>query len=269
MVNISEPDQHPQEQSLLFRLPRELRDEIYAHCTYEPEGYHHVYQESGPGELLKSNREPIDLSLKATCKKIAQELESIALTTNAVHSYPNDSHSDYLISSRALRFQRLDEYINVTKWRMLFLCATECLNDAMLQEVEQEFSGHHFAAACQLGLDEFLHPPRLLRFKDWYYIHGKHSVNLKRPLQRCLTLASAHPRFDNLIKTACTEQQLSQDFCDEGATFRAGTHMQVLNWDMEPWTTPTDTDLICMESLLVHPEDTKDFLEDRRLPWIN
>jgi hypothetical protein len=40
--------------------------------------------------------------------------------------------------------------------------------------------------------------------------------------------------------------------------------MEVLKWDVKPWSIPSTADLDHMESFLLHPEDTKDFMEADR-----
>jgi hypothetical protein len=143
-LNVRRPDQHSQQQSPLFNIPCELRDETYAHYTYEPDGYRHTFQDSGPGELRLSTGAPIDLPLKATCKNITDEMSGVALQTNAIHFHQSDRTSKFSMPSDALRLKRLVEYVNVTKWRMLFLCARECMSDAIVEPVQREYPDHHF-----------------------------------------------------------------------------------------------------------------------------
>ena len=70
-------DQH---QSLLFRLPRELRDEIYYYYS-QANGY---YYDSTSGTLRMDGGECIDLSLQYTCKRTAAEMQGIALGINTI-----------------------------------------------------------------------------------------------------------------------------------------------------------------------------------------
>jgi hypothetical protein len=70
-----------QHDSLLFRIPCELRDEIYHYCVLEEDGYHH---ESTSEKLRLANRDPINLALQYTCKKAFEEIAGLALKTNTI-----------------------------------------------------------------------------------------------------------------------------------------------------------------------------------------
>jgi hypothetical protein len=215
--------------------------------------------------LRLSTGESVDLPLKATCKEIADELSGVTLHTNTIHFYQSDRTSNSVMPSDALRFKRLVEYVNVTKWRMLFLCARECMSDAIVEQVQREFPDHHFVDRFKLGLAEYLHPPELLEFLDWYCISEKHSIYSKRALQRCLDLASTHPHFEEVVAAACCDHDYlpPSDSFEEGVIFRPGTHMEVLKWNAEPWSVPSTADLDHMAGLLVHTEAVHD-LEQRR-----
>jgi hypothetical protein len=70
-----------QHDSLLFRIPRELRDEIYQYYVLEEDGYHH---DSVTGKLRIANGDPIDLSLQYSCKRVAAEMDGLALEANTI-----------------------------------------------------------------------------------------------------------------------------------------------------------------------------------------
>jgi len=67
--------------SIFFRLPRELRDEVYGHYVWEMHGY---LLNPSNGKLRNVNWDFIDLALSLTCKIIAQEMHGLALRTNKV-----------------------------------------------------------------------------------------------------------------------------------------------------------------------------------------
>jgi hypothetical protein len=52
-------------QSIFFRLPRELRDDIYAHYVWEEHGYHH---DSSSGKLRRLDGAKVELSMSYTCE---------------------------------------------------------------------------------------------------------------------------------------------------------------------------------------------------------
>ncbi|KAI4623519.1 hypothetical protein J4E80_003329 [Alternaria sp. BMP 0032] len=70
-----------QNESLLFRLPRELRDEVYHYYVLEEDGYHH---DATSDKLRQASGRPINLSLQYTCKKTATEMKGLALQVNRV-----------------------------------------------------------------------------------------------------------------------------------------------------------------------------------------
>jgi hypothetical protein len=72
-------DMSSQLRSPLFRLTRELRDEIYTQCTYETSGYHHVFDFRGLGQIHAPSEEAPSIPLKATCQRIAQEIRGVGL----------------------------------------------------------------------------------------------------------------------------------------------------------------------------------------------
>jgi hypothetical protein len=208
----------------------------------------------------------IDLPLKATCKKIADEMSGVALQTNTIHFYQSGRTNNTNIPFDALRLMRLVDYVDITRWRMFFLCVRECRSDAIVKQVQQEYPDHHFIAAYKLGLDEYFHLHGLSKFQDWYCISDKHSIYSKRALQRCLDLASTHPQFEELIAAACSDHMPPNDFFYV-VTFRPGTHMEILHWGVEPWSIPSTADLDHMESLLVH-SDKHDFARLTRPKWV-
>ncbi|KAF1849327.1 uncharacterized protein K460DRAFT_89135 [Cucurbitaria berberidis CBS 394.84] len=70
-----------QHNSLFFRLPREIRHEIYGHYVWEERGYIFI---PGSGKLRTTDGPPVDLALGYTCKRVAEEMDGLALTMNSV-----------------------------------------------------------------------------------------------------------------------------------------------------------------------------------------
>ena len=69
-------------------LPRELRDMIYHHYIFEPDGYHYDYES---GKLRTSKKCRIYLALERTCKVVAQEMHHLALGSNVLHFWTVDT----------------------------------------------------------------------------------------------------------------------------------------------------------------------------------
>jgi hypothetical protein len=67
--------------SRFLQLPRELRDEIYAHYLREETGYVHVAQTN---KLQRADGRPIELALTYTCRLVAEEMRGLPLKVNAI-----------------------------------------------------------------------------------------------------------------------------------------------------------------------------------------
>ena len=75
------PSMNNQHQSLLFRLPRELRDKIYDYYIDEEQGY--IYDPSAQKFRLH-NGQKIDVALIYTCKRATQEMDGLAFESNTL-----------------------------------------------------------------------------------------------------------------------------------------------------------------------------------------
>ncbi|CAN9186216.1 unnamed protein product [Alternaria alternata] len=76
----------------LLRIPRELRDAIYAYYLSD-DGYYHQPESN---TLRHADRSAIDLALTLSCKQVAAEMIALPLKLNAVlrnsqNVSPNDS----------------------------------------------------------------------------------------------------------------------------------------------------------------------------------
>ncbi|CAO1604243.1 hypothetical protein XANCAGTX0491_007806 [Xanthoria calcicola] len=80
-------------------LPRELRDTIYRHYLFEPEGYHFNL---ASGKLCASDNRPVNLALLRTCTAVAAEMHHLPLRTNVLHfsTSADPSESERIISAR-------------------------------------------------------------------------------------------------------------------------------------------------------------------------
>ena len=101
------PNAFEQHQSPLFRLPREIRDEIYEYYAQETHGYHY---DSSSGKLRMDSGERINLSLQYVCRRTFAEMDGIALRTNTI-TFPTTldlpSVSDQLMNSEIYEYYLL------------------------------------------------------------------------------------------------------------------------------------------------------------------
>lgn len=65
-----------------FSLPRELRDKIYFHYVYEPEGYHFDFESR---KFQAPGNRSIDLAFALTSKSVAAEMHHLALECNVLN----------------------------------------------------------------------------------------------------------------------------------------------------------------------------------------
>jgi len=254
-------------QSPLFRLPREIRDEIYQLYTYDNYGFHHVFSYEGVGQLRQADGQRYDIPLKASCKRVAQELEGVALVSNAIHFYGSDHRSNSILRSNALRFKRLIEYVNMTKWRMLLRCAASCITPELLETVERQYPDHGFTAIYQRAILDAPNPRNSKGFTLWHPQYEKYSWTGHCALQTCLELAAAHPRFRELAAGACSPMP-EEDAFGKRPLFKERSHLRLLDWKPEPYHIPSDAELDNMEALLLDADDTTQFEKSCCTEWL-
>ncbi|KAI4688133.1 uncharacterized protein J4E84_005061 [Alternaria hordeiaustralica] len=271
-------DQH---QSLLFRLPRELRDEIY-HYYSQANGY---YYDSTSGTLRMDGGESIDLSLQYTCKRTAAEMQGIALGINKITfrtmvdlPRPSDQlmksqvFDHYIRKRRRTILSRMVEwtYPLVTDETMRQLCERHPANLAVkkMRELHREgdsdgpLAGGHLwgdnGGFDTVDYDEYS-AEAIVILRDlldiistdpgfWHMTASDFDVNARR----AFFVATEHwaTRWDKFedyltehipVYTSKAEQQ------------------QVLQWQPDSWFIPTDDDLEALEEFLPHDENSYPF----------
>ncbi|KAF2497118.1 hypothetical protein BU16DRAFT_349988 [Lophium mytilinum] len=104
--------------SPLFRLPRELRDEIYGYVFYKPKGLRfdeRTRRLRGMRDWEKE--ESLDLAINYTCKAIHEETLDLSLKVNEIH-FGASPNSRGIISS-ATRFNMFLERLTLEQRRLL------------------------------------------------------------------------------------------------------------------------------------------------------
>ncbi len=117
-------------------LPRELRDTIYHHYLFEPEGYHFNL---ASGKLCASGNRPVNLALMRTCTAVAAEMHHLPLRTNVVHfsTSADPSESERTISAR---FAMLLEYFEQGRIAALTLSREPSLRPYQTPEVDAKLA---------------------------------------------------------------------------------------------------------------------------------
>ncbi|KAF2875462.1 hypothetical protein BDV95DRAFT_602892 [Massariosphaeria phaeospora] len=234
----SAPSMDPQQQSPLFRLPRELRDPIYAYYAAEPAGC--VY-DFASGKLRYACKRK--LALTQTCKLAADEMKGVPLRTNTLvftPGYLEDEKDNY----RGLRFK------------------AEILGKVM----------HKFPIVSGYFQSAFRSIRRGTEFNRMA-THKPHdsldilSASFCDAMQYTLDLAASHPDFDMLAAKACGS---GTGVHGKRLPFTAGSHGKLLHWRPVRWSIPTEAELSCMENLLTEPASPEDFdcaSDYRGLKW--
>ncbi|KAF2656299.1 hypothetical protein K491DRAFT_757665 [Lophiostoma macrostomum CBS 122681] len=269
-------------QSGLFRLPRELRDEIYAHYLLEEDGYFYDFESrrmlrnsDTVSNELKANEPtskelvPRSSALSLTCRRAADELRWVALRTDSVTFIPGYSEhyeGEYKgIKSRAGRFECLLKYVQVTKMDIM-VYAKKLLTPEILGEIETRYPGlsKHFRAPLtaasmeeQGSFDTQWFLPNLFNNDEFGLAL---SIDFHDALQFALELIRGHDHFDQLAKKALeplppkTLQHVNMDNRRHRNLFSATSLSTILDWHPAPWAIPSDTELSSIEQLLTEPK---------------
>ncbi|KAF1840739.1 uncharacterized protein K460DRAFT_359315 [Cucurbitaria berberidis CBS 394.84] len=240
-------------QSPLFRLPRELRDEIYAHYTFEENGYFHQID---TGKLYLADRQPIDLRLMYTCRAVAAEMKGAALRTNTVTFQTGDIEDElgyYGLRSRAGRYNMLQARVTTTRLQML-IYAAPCVTPQVLQSlvITCGESGQYFVDALKAVQDgrrrvDYMDGTGLIC--ELAMVGGiDFSVEHRQALKHLLELASVHADFDRLASLAF--DRTTNNTRAWSTFFLHDAFKSVLTWQPCAWAIPTITELLSLENLL-------------------
>lgn len=248
MINYSS-----QQQSILFRLPRELRDEIYSYYAFEEAGYLYDF----PSQRLRFANGRT-LSLTYTCKAVAEEIQAASLRTNTITFIASDAATDEGrfrgLHSRAARFEHLVFCTRWTKMVMLHFVA-EHVTDYIIERVMQSYPSINNTfrvcfSAIRRGLDIGAMTRRPHHNRDMF------SASFCDAVQYTLDLVSAEAEFAELISKACRSTEY---YPANRSYFIQGSHHQIFKWRPDPWSIPSDEELVALESFLTEPQTADEF----------
>jgi hypothetical protein len=256
----------------LFKLPREIRDNIYAYYVHDENGVHYQLANDGSGCMLQSNKMPLNTSLKSTCSRVALEMKSLSIYTNTIHFFPGNKHSTHCaMLSDALRFKRLLEAVNAAKWHMLLLCRSMVRLPKIIDEAARVHSAPDFKDFFQALRDGLGEPMHAFRAGRWYSGHEKYSLASRSALQYALNLASKEPQFEELIREESTFPLRDPEaMMQHHSKFIRGVHSALLDWNPAPWSIPKDEDLFILESMLWNRDDVANLRRDNyadKIDW--
>jgi len=232
-----------QRKSPLFRLPRELRDEIYAYYSHEDDGLLYDF----PSRRLRFvNGRGLELSY--TCKAIAGEMRGLPLRFNTITFTSScDEPGDDIFRGLRSRSSRFENLLHSARWTKLVMLhyVAELVTDDILASVVQAFP--YLSSVYKSAF-------RAIR-SGWDFYHMRHAEAMVQDVfttsfcdavQYTLDQVASLPSFDTLAGKACTLSKHYKGLCP----FREGTHRQVLNWRPSPWHIPSIRELQVLEQLL-------------------
>lgn len=182
-----------------FKLPAELREQVYGHYFITGKGYEY---DPAANKLritdrnrLEENISPIDLSLLHVCRAIYREAKDVPLRVNPVHFFTT-SLRDEPASKLALRFERAINQRNDIRAWLLNRCRL-CISKAIMDETKKAF------LKSSLLLDYLVRePPSNLRVlqsaQEWGHVSPTHHECIMHLLERMYD----EPRFQDLAQQA-------------------------------------------------------------------
>lgn len=249
-----------QYRSPLFRLPRELRDNIYAYYAHVEDGYHHNVD---TGKLSPANREPIDLDLIYSCRAVADEMEGVAFRLNTVTFKAGEIDDDtgfYGLHSRGGRLEDVLDAVSKTRRRMLLYVAA-CVTPQILQDAMAFYGegGRRLVEAFKVTQSgDFRHPPRC--GDEWDLVDNWHAINLVDPstqyrdgLRYILECCSADTRFKGLALQAFDVVSDHREVPWAVSAIPAALQHAV-HWQPGPWEIPTEAQLATLENAFYPPD---------------
>jgi len=250
-----------QQQSPLFRLPRELRDYIYEQYAHDDEG---VFYDYASGKLWYANQSKHEerKALIRSCKRAAEEMRGAVARANTITFFPARSDNDGItyndLQSKAGRFERLLQSARRMKVHILHHVAKAgCVTPAMVDQVAARFPGIAF---YYRQLYDCIKDGRLTRdsggwgwpndlpIQDWE-MRWQTSATFCEAIQYTLELASSHCMFDDIAAEASASPYWVSGMMPP---FMPGSHKAVLGWKPDWWLIPTETDL-ALETYLTDP----------------
>ncbi|KAI4658919.1 uncharacterized protein J4E79_006679 [Alternaria viburni] len=242
-------------QSPLFRLPRELRDNIYEHYAHDEKGLFYDYA-SNKMRYESQNKHQDKNALTRCCKQAAEEMKGVAKRANTLTFLPARSHRDGVefnnLDSKAGRFERLLQLSRRMKMHILHHVAQDgCVTPTIVDRVAAQFPGisRYYRAvysAIRHGRDLYAQNSVSRSDHTWRW---QTSATLCDAIQYTLDLASSHPAFEDAAARASSSPYMCHGMMPP---FLPGSHNIVLAWKPNWWLIPTESDLT-LESYLADP----------------
>ncbi|KAF2438899.1 hypothetical protein P171DRAFT_504383 [Karstenula rhodostoma CBS 690.94] len=245
-----------QQSSPFFRLPRELRDEIYRYALLEPGGYHY---DPISGKLRTEQGSAINLSLCYMCRQVATETFSMPLQeiTLRFSSYPD-------ASATAKKFKDLRKRSVFAVKRML-AWAADCVTAEHLDILQSAFPHHEgirFLRSknaayrkCELetrGITGCYNAPEHVTVQA---IHDLLAVIGTDPRFHSLSAKEYDPKLRNgQPPPNRNDYRIRDDEEDHIPRYAPHSQRRVIEWNPQPWDISDPADLDEMDKLMYQPE---------------
>ena len=183
-----------QHQSLLFRLPRELRDKIYDYYIDQEQGY--IYDPSAQKFRL-ANGQKIHVALIYTCKRVAQEIDGLAFESNTLRfSVPPQIPGTETSSSVAFFYRSLLEGRNMCL-RIILSYAYPLVTREALRELRSRYPGN--TAVEELEKTIIGEGRAGLKEGRLYHVFRLDYLIKDAILQDLIQIVARHPAFERLV----------------------------------------------------------------------
>ena len=258
-------------QSPLYRLPRELRDEIYKHYADGRRSYEYN-KDTQKLRYRDAAARAENLGLIVTCKIAAEEMKQVAfqkaefstrcsaydgqefmsVRSRAVRLHCCKSSTMLLARSLTNHFSPVTNIIQTQRQRML-ICVAGLLQSSDFDDIESRYPNMGLYIGGQL-------PQAVARRHD-YLIHRMASIrNDDVVFQACIdallfALNCANTRNPEQFKQL-TSGVFGHGTCpvgfsrDDNNLFKKGSLDELLLWRPDPWWIPEDEDLSRIETFL-------------------
>ncbi|KAF2650640.1 hypothetical protein K491DRAFT_577557, partial [Lophiostoma macrostomum CBS 122681] len=206
-------------------LPREIRDIIYEFYVAQENGY--IF-DADTGRFKGADR-PIEMALLLMCKRVADEMEGMALRVNVLTFTTSSSRS---LHSQAARFDEIMGRLHFVRAKRLDQMR-DLIPPDLSKDLENRFPRSFTQQLCQTGLRCYNSSQGA-----WGEVESNHREFVRYALQQ---LSSTHPVE---FSTAITEP--IGYLCERHSEI---SYPGVLSSSTEPWAIPTDKELDCLEAI--------------------
>jgi hypothetical protein len=241
-----------------FRLPRELRDEIYQFLVLETGGYRH---DPVSGRLLTAEGTQINLSLSLVCKQAAEEIRNIPFKKNAI-KFSSFTYA----STKAKEFERLRDN-SASAVRTMLAWAADCVTSEHIETMHSAYP-HHEGVRTLLSSEAITRKRyleregipigwKMLEHVTLQAVHDLVALIQTDPRFLLLSAKEYDPKLRN-GQVNPRDAEFHEDMTDEEewymSEYAPDSQKQIVEWNPQPWDIPESTDLEKIADLMPGPD---------------